>query len=100
MLKIGIPSTITIKNVEGNQITFDLYISRTAQFDNIKVNTDVREFSADSDNGVTKDDIEVHIDAFITLVDDEIILVIRYSNIQGISDNTVYTFKYKEYNNK
>lgn len=94
------PSTITIKNVEGNHITFDLYISRTAQFDNIKVKTDVREFSADSDSGVTKDDIEAHIDAFITLVDDEIILVIRHSNIQGISDNTVYTFKYKEYNNK
>lgn len=89
------PSSINIKNINNNKLTFDLYISRLANFDDVKINITEEEFEATSDNAISKDNNKAKVSGFIRLINGEVIVLIKDSNIIDIEPNTSYTFTYK-----
>ena len=95
-LKNQNPSSINIKNINNNKLTFDLYISRLANFDDVKINITEEEFQATSDNAITKDNNKAKVSGFIRLINGEVIVLIKDSNIVDIEPNTSYIFTYKD----
>ena len=90
------PSTINIKKVTDNQLIFDLYISRIANFDNVTIKISEERFEAISDNAVTKDNNQAQIYGYIRFINGKIIVLVQTSNIVGIDPNTNYIFTYKK----
>lgn len=91
------PTTIKITSVNNNQITFDLYITRTADFNNVKVNinNNYGTFEATEDAlGLPGQNVG-KIKGNITLSDNTIKLVITESTVMYLDAGSTYTFTYK-----
>ena len=78
-------------------MTFNLYITRTAQFDdvNVIINNNYGTFEAITDNGPSSDGNISKITGRLELFDNEIKLYIEHSNVLYLDSNTEYTFTYK-----
>ena len=92
------PNTLQITSVDNNKITFDLYITRTANFDNVTVyvNNGSGTFEAITDNGPSKDGGTSKINGHVELGNNTIKLVIDKSNVLYLDSDSKYNFEYKK----
>ena len=91
------PNTLQIKSVDNNKITFDLYITRTANFDNVTVyvNNGSGTFEAITDNGPSKDSGASKVNGHVELGNNSIKMVIDKSNVLYLDSGSKYNFEYK-----
>jgi hypothetical protein len=91
------PNFLYIKEVNGDDITFDLYITRTANFANVKTTKkgDAVLFEAKTDNGESTDGKEAQIGGQITFDNSKITVIVKESNVLDINVGTTYTFAYR-----
>ena len=71
------PSSLNIKKVNDKEMILDLYISRIANFDDVKVNLSDYTFEATSDNGLSNNGEVAKITGKLVIYDDEIIVKIK-----------------------
>lgn len=91
-------NSIEIVSIEGENIKFGFYISRTAQFKDIEVytaSTRSSSFEAEAIMGPTEDGSKGKVKGQIRVTFDSIILTIESSNIIDLKNQT-YTFKYRK----
>lgn len=91
------PSNVKIKNVNNNKLVIDLYISRTAQFNNFEVNMNgnTGSFEAVTDNGPSIDGQIAKISGKIELSNNTVTINVTKSNVKYLNDGTKYIFTYK-----
>ena len=91
------PNNLSVKEINNNQIIFDLYITRTANFDDVSVsiNNNKGTFEAITENGPSADGNTSKITGNIELENNTIKLTIDKSNVLYLNSNSEYVFKYK-----
>ncbi|MGM9881779.1 MAG: hypothetical protein ACI31S_02925 [Bacilli bacterium] len=89
-------NSLNIKNVNGNKILMDLYITRTADFNGFEVtmNGTSGTFEASTDNGTSSDGQVAKINGNIVIYNNSIKLTITKSNVMYLNSETEYTFSY------
>ena len=92
------PDSLKITNVKDDNITFDFYVTKVGNFNNVSVSVEggYGTFVANSDNAVSTDKTKAKIDGSVKLFDDGITLEIFDSNIESITSGTQFNFKYKK----
>lgn len=92
------PNSLTIKEINKNKVIFDLYITRTAAFENIEVyiSDSFSDFEAITYNGVSSNEDTAKIEGSIKMTEDKIVLNVGLSNVKYLSSGTEYTFTYKK----
>ena len=90
------PNNLNIKNVSNNKLLMDMYITRTADFDNFEVtlNENLGTFEALTDNGGSSDGQSAKINGKIEFTDNAIKVEVLKSNVLYIESGNIYTFKY------
>lgn len=92
------PNSLTIKEINKNKVVFDLYITRTAAFENIEVyiSDGFSDFEAITYNSISSNEGTAKIDGSIKMFDNKIVLNVGISNVKYLSSGTEYTFTYKK----
>lgn len=91
------PNNINIKKIDGEHVFFDLYVTRTAQFDDVLVIVceNSGKFEAITENGRSTNDEQAKISGRIEFKNNNIILHVEKSNVFNLDSGKVYTFRYK-----
>ena len=91
------PNDLIVKNTSSNKLVMDLYLTRTANFDNFEatINGNTGTFEATTDNGPSKNGGASKIEGKIELLANEIKLTITKSNVLYLDDGVEYIFKYQ-----
>lgn len=91
------PTTLKITSTDTKQVTIDLYITRTVELNNVKVNMDSNygKFEASEEGfGINGDDGRVK--GNIKLFDNVIQLEIEESTVMYLDSGTTFNFNYKK----
>ena len=92
------PDTLRITSVKDDKITFDFYVTRTGDFNNVSVSIEggYGTFEANTENGLSTDKNKAKISGSIKFFEKGITLEVFDSNVQDIIPGTQYEFKYKK----
>ena len=91
------PNSLTIKSSLNSKLVMDLYITRTANFDNFEttINGNLGTFEVATDNGNSTDNQPAKISGKLELSENTIKLTITKSNVVDLNSGSEYNFKYK-----
>jgi len=91
------PNNINIRKIDAENVLFDLYITRTAQFDDVSVivSENSGKFEAITENGRSTNDEQAKISGRIEFKNNNIILHVEKSNVFDLDSGKVFTFTYK-----
>lgn len=92
------PTTLKITSTDTKQITIDLYITRTVELDNVKVNMDSNygKFEATEERLGIPGEPEGRVKGNIKLFDNVIQLEIEESTVMYLDSGTTFNFNYKK----
>ena len=92
------PTTLKITSTDTKQMTIDLYITRTVELDNVKVNMDSNygKFEATEERLGIPGEPEGRVKGNIKLFDNTIQLEIDESTVMYLDSGTTFNFNYKK----
>ena len=95
------PNTLNVTNIDNNKVSFNLYLTRIGDFNNVTVyiSNNLGRFEAITENGPSKDENESKITGYIELKNNTIKLVIGQSNVMYLDSGSKYNFEYKSVDN-
>ena len=98
--KIQNSNYLYIKSINNNTLTANLYITRTAEFENISIpiKNNKGNFEALTENGLSTDNNPAKITGHITIDNNLITLIITKSNVKGLTAPIQYKFTYANKN--